>query len=190
MTNHARLRTLGPLTVDEAPAGSRELLESTSARLGMVPNMYAVMANSPSLLDTYLSGYEKFRRGSGFSPTEQEVAFLTISRFHSCTYCVGVHSAVADLSRVPTEITDALRAGGPVADAKLAALVEFTETMLASRGRPSPEQLNAFVSAGYTERHALEIILAIAVKTISNYTNHLFDTPLDPQFAHRSWTPA
>ena len=60
--------------------------------------------------------------------------------------------------------------------------------MLLSRGRPSSEAVQAFLSAGFTEQQMLEIVLAIAVKTLSNYTNHLFDTPLDAPFKVREYT--
>ena len=184
----AHLTTLGLLAASAAPDGSREILEAAQTQTGMVPNMYAEMAHSPGLLGTYRFGYDQFRRSSGFNPAEQEVIFLAISRFNGCTYCVSVHSAIADRNKVPTEVTDAIRAGEPIGDAKLQALNHFTTNMVASRGRPAEEELEAFLAAGYVERQVLEIILAIAVKTISNYSNHLFDTPLDEAFAHRAWT--
>ncbi|MCS7704844.1 hypothetical protein N0018_34145, partial [Pseudomonas aeruginosa] len=43
------------------------------------------------------------------------------------------------------------------------------------------------LAAGYGERQVLEIVLALAVKTLSNYANHLFHTPLDEMFADRAW---
>ena len=175
------------LTAETAPEGSRELLTSASAQLGMLPNMYAGMAHSPGLLGTYRFGYDQFRRHSGFSPVEQEVIFLSISRFNGCTYCVGVHSVVADMNKVPSEVTDAIRDGEPISDAKLQTLNAFTTALVTSRGRPEPQDLEAFLADGYTEMQVLEIILAIAVKTLSNYANHLLDTPLDEQFAHRAW---
>ncbi len=187
-TTHAQLLSLGLLTTADAPEGSRDLLESARAQLGGVPNMYAAMAHSPGLLSTYRSGYEDFRRRSGFTAAEQEVIFLSISRYHRCTYCVAAHSAIADRNRVPTEVTDAIRAGEPIADPRLQALNRFTTSMVDTRGRPSEEDLREFLDAGYTETQVLDIILAIAVKTLSNYTNHLFDTPPDPSFAHRAWT--
>lgn len=185
---HAHLHTLQILTPEEAPEGSRSILDSTKVQMGMVPNMYAEMAHSPGLFSTYRSGYDAFRSGSGFDKTEQEIVFLAISRFNECTYCVAVHSIVADRNKVPTEVTDAIRTGRAIPDAKLQTLNAFTIAMVSTRGRPSVQDLQEFVSAGYEEKFVLEIILAIAVKTISNYTNHLFDTPLDSNFSHRQWT--
>ncbi|MCB1764459.1 MAG: carboxymuconolactone decarboxylase family protein [Candidatus Competibacteraceae bacterium] len=180
--------TLNPITLDNANPEAQAVLEKAQAQVGFIPNMYARMVHSPGLLTTYLDGYERFRQQSGFTPAEQEVVFLTISRENGCEYCMGAHSVIADnMSKVPTAVTDALREGAPLPDAKLAALSVFTQVMVRQRGLPSRAQVADFLSAGYTERQMLEIVLAIAVKTLSNYANHLFHTPLDSVFAARAW---
>lgn len=181
--------TLKPITLDNAELDARAILENAQAQVGFIPNMYARMVNAPGLLATYLDGYERFRQQSGFTPVEQEVVFLTVSRENGCEYCVNAHSTIADhMSKVPMAVTDALREGAPIPDARLAALSVFVQAMVRQRGLPSRVQVAAFLSAGYTERQILEIVLAIAVKTLSNYANHLFHTPLDSAFAARAWT--
>jgi uncharacterized peroxidase-related enzyme len=166
----------------------RGVLEKAQKQVGFIPNMYARMANSPGLLETYLTGYDRFRKESGFTSAEQEVVLLTISRENGCHYCVAAHSVLADkVSGVPTDVTDAIRDGTPVPDPKLRALSEFTRTLLAKGGRPDRGDVDAFLAAGYTERHILEIILAVAVKTLSNWSNHVFETPVDEMFAVREW---
>lgn len=182
--------SLSPRTTADAEPRAKSALESAQKSLGFVPNMYAGMANSPGLLDTYLHGYQLFRQESGFTPAEQEVVFLTISRSNGCRYCVAAHSLIADqMSKVPPAVTDAIRDGREIEDAKLAALNAFTRTMVETRGLPARGDVDAFLSAGYSERQVLEIILAIAVKTLSNYSNHLFHTPVDAMFAARAWNP-
>lgn len=176
-------------TIGSAHPDVRPLLEKAEAQLGFLPNMYAVMANSPGLLSTYLDGYGRFRKASGFTPVEQEVVFLTISRTNGCDYCIAAHSMMADrVSKVPAAVTEAIRSGRAIPDARLHALSHFTETMLRSRGMPLKHDVDAFLAAGYAERHVLEIILAIAVKTLSNYANHLFHTPSDAAFEGYEWT--
>lgn len=175
---------------DPNPAVSTPL-KTVRQGMGMVPNMYAAMVNLPALLDTYNHGYSKFRADAGFTPVEQEIVFLAISRFNGCHYCMAAHSFVADMmSKVPAEITDAIRDGRPVPDAKLEALRKFAHVMTESRGKPTPEQAEAFLNAGYTEEHILGIVLAISVKVISNYSNHIFHTELDSGFAGRAWSSA
>lgn len=190
MSEIARL-TMSPQTLETAEPRARTALEAARKNLGFVPNMYANMANAPGLLESYLSGYQLFRAELGFSPAEQEVVFLTISRDNGCEYCLAAHTMIAEkVSRVPAPVLDALRSGKDLPDPKLQALSRFTHVMVASRGRPSPDDVQSFVAAGYTERRVLEVILAIAVKTISNYSNHIFHTEVDPAFAAYCWTQA
>lgn len=182
--------TLPKRTVHDADPNISGVLKGVQEKMGMVPAMYAGMVNCPPLLQTYLDGYDGFRSSSGFTPAEQEIVFLTISRLHECCYCMAAHSFVADvMSKVPTEVTDAIRNDQPIADGKLEALRKFTRIMAESRGNPTPEEGQAFLAAGYTEAHMLAVILAISVKVISNYSNHLFDTEVDPSFAARAWSP-
>jgi alkylhydroperoxidase family enzyme len=82
-------------TLDTADGEAAERLAATQQAMGMVPNMYGVMANSSGLLTTYLDGYQRFRSGSGFTPGEQEAVFLTISRFNECDYWMAAHSFIA-----------------------------------------------------------------------------------------------
>jgi uncharacterized peroxidase-related enzyme len=180
--------SLPAVSPSEAEPLALNRLEEARNKLGFIPNMYSVMANSPGLLDTYIHGYNRFRESSGFTPAEQEVVLLAISRENGCTYCVAAHSFIADkMSGVPAEITDAIRDGRLISDPKLAALHDFTRTMVLRRGLPSKADVSEFLAAGYNERQILEIVLAISVKTLSNYANHLFHTPLDTMFASRAW---
>jgi uncharacterized peroxidase-related enzyme len=180
--------TLPSLSPNQAEPLALERLDEALNKLGFIPNMYSVMANSPGLLDTYIHGYNRFRELSGFTSAEQEVVFLAISRENGCTYCVAAHSFLADkMSGVPEPVTDAIRAGTPIADAKLAELHAFTRAMVVKRGLPSAAEVAAFLAAGYSERQILEVVLAISVKTLSNFANHLFHTPVDKVFAGRVW---
>ncbi|CAG4927258.1 unnamed protein product [Acidocella sp. C78] len=183
MTADARLN-LPALTLETALPAPRAVLEKAKAQVGFIPNMYANMANSPGFLETYLDGYARFRADSGMTPVEQEVVFLVISRANGCGYCTAAHSMIADkMSKVPADVLAALREGRTIADAKLAELARFTQVIFDTRGRPTQQDLESFRAAGYADRHALEIVLAMAVKTLSNYANHLFHTEVDNMFA-------
>ena len=187
MTTH-RL-SLGAHTPETAPAGARPILDETKAKLGFIPNMYTRMANLPALLGTYVHGYDLFRAQSGFTPAEQEVVLLVISRQNGCEYCVAAHSMIAaNVSKVPADALESIRTGRPIADARLSALALFTQAMVDKRGNPTPEDASAFLRAGFTEQHILAVVLAISVKIISNYTNHLFHTPVDAPFASFAWS--
>jgi uncharacterized peroxidase-related enzyme len=180
--------SLPTLGLDTDNAEAKKLLQAAQNEMGMIPTMYGNMANHPDLLATYRLGYDALRKRTNFSQTEVEVVFLTISYENACEYCMAAHSFLADVaSNVPKEVTEALRNGEAIQDEKLNALHQFTKTMVVKRGNPSPEDAQAFLNAGYTENHILEIILAISVKIISNYSNHIFHTKPDPAFAGRAW---
>ena len=102
---------------------------------------------------------------------------------------MAAHSFIADrMSGLSKEIIEAIRDGKPVSDPGLAALHDFTRTLVVKRGLPDPGDVESFLRVGYTERHILEIILAISVKTLSNYANHLFHTPVDGLFSEWKWS--
>jgi alkylhydroperoxidase family enzyme len=65
----------------------------------------------------------------------------------------------------------------------LQALYAYAQELVRTGGKPSQMTGEAFLAAGYTENHALQIVLAAAVKTLSNYTNHLCQTVVDDKFA-------
>lgn len=180
--------TLPAITLENATPKAQVVLENAKQQVGFIPNMYAYMVNSPELLEIYLFGYDLFRKSPNFSPVEQEVIFLTISHENACHYCVAAHSVIADsFSHVPVDVTNAIRDGHEIPDARLRVLSQFTRSMVASRGHPTRQDLDAFIAAGYYESHVLEVLLAISIKTISNYANHLFNTPVDELFKSREW---
>lgn len=190
MSAHPQL-TLPPVTLDNATPKAREVLENARKQVGFIPNMYANMAHSPGLLETYLFGYNQFRKSDSFTAAEQEVILLTISRKNGCHYCVAAHSFMADnFSGVPVDVTNAIRDGREIPDARLRALSIFTKNLVVTRGQPNQQELETFIAAGFSEQQVLEILLAVSVKTISNYTNHLFNTPIDEMFKGREWHPA
>ncbi|HFB54451.1 MAG TPA: carboxymuconolactone decarboxylase family protein [Hellea balneolensis] len=185
--SHNKL-TLEAVSTDSADPMAKTILENTQKTLGFVPNMYSYFANSPALLKSYTDTYTLFRNNTDFNGVEQEVVFLTISRENACHYCMAAHSFVADnMTHVPTEVTEAIRDNTPLPDAKLNALSELTKAIVVKRGNIDKTDVENFTSAGYTETQILDVIVALSAKIISNYTNHIFHTPIDDVFAGRAW---
>jgi len=82
----------------------------------------------------------------------------------------------------PIRTIDALQNGKALEDEKLRALQETTLAIADQRGILSEEQVTKFKTAGYGNQQLLEIVLGLAQKTISNYSNHFADTPVDDPF--------
>ncbi|MEL7797932.1 carboxymuconolactone decarboxylase family protein [Idiomarina loihiensis] len=164
-----------------APEDSKPLLEGSEKSFGMIPNLHAVMAEAPGLLKAYQDIHELFVNSS-FDKNELTVVWQTINVYHDCHYCVPAHTAIAKQMGADDAITENIRADKSLDDSKLQALREFTLTMLDKRGQASESDLNAFFDAGFSNRQALEVVLGIAQKTMSNYTNAITGTPVDEPF--------
>lgn len=180
----AYLHTQTAVDPSKANDTQKAILDQAVKAVGFLPNMYANMVNAPAVLSTYLHGYALFRSESGLKPAEQEVVFLAVSQVNGCTYCTAAHSMLADKkSGVPAPVLQAIRAGQPIPDPRLAALYALAAEMVKTQGRPGAQVLKAFLDAGFQEKDVLYIVLAIAVKTLSNYSNHAFATPVDAVFS-------
>ncbi len=174
-------------TKETAPEASRATLETAEKKYGFLPNLYGVLAASPAAVQAYV-GINKALEQSALSPVEQQVVTLVVSATNDCTYCVGAHSTVAQMVHMPEEILSALREQRQLPDRKLDALRTVVLSILHHRGWVPEEDLEFFVAAGYGQRHLLDVLTIVALKTLSNYTNHIAHTPLDPQFAAQVWT--
>ncbi|MEM6489088.1 MAG: carboxymuconolactone decarboxylase family protein [Pseudomonadota bacterium] len=177
-------------TIDTAPEGSKPLLENALKGFGMIPNLHAVMAESPAHLEAYQTLHRLVTQKTAFDATERTVVWQAINVEHACHYCVPAHTTIAEMDKVDPEIVTAMREARPLADTKLEALRRFTLTVLRQRGQAGDEAVSAFKAAGYGDAHVLEVVLILAQKVMSNYVNHLYATPVDAPFAKNAWTPA
>ena len=110
------------------------------------------------------------------------MAFLAVSGENGCDYCVGAHAAIAGMVEMPAAVIEALRARQPLPDERLEALRLTALALMEKRGWLDDADLERFTAAGYDRRALLDLITILAMKTLSNYVNHLAGTPLDAQF--------
>lgn len=182
------MTALSVQTRETAPEASKPHLDAAEKSYGFIPNLTAVFANSPVMIEAYgvLANY--FEK-TDLTPVERQIVLMTNNRLNGCTYCMAAHSTIAQMQKVPADVISAVRDGTEIADPKLQALHTFTAQMNEARGHLSQANVDAFLAAGYTEANILDVILGTGLKTISNYTNHISNTPLDAHFQGNSWTP-
>ena len=173
--------------IETAPEGSKALLEQSQKAYGMIPGLHGVLAGSPGILEAYQTIHELFVNSS-FNEEELTVVWQTINVEHACHYCVPAHTGIAKMMKVDDAITEALRNETPLENVKLEALRTMTLTIVRNRGHVPQEDLEAFYAAGFGEQQVLEIILGLSQKVISNYTNHIANTPVDAGFKKFAWT--
>lgn len=176
-------------TLESAPEGSRDILEKARKGMGFLPNLYGILAESPAALRAYTS-FAEVLQGTDFTLAERNLIWLTVSRANGCAYCVAAHSAASAMGKVPEADIQDIRDGLPLVDPRLQALRHFTEVLVERQGRAPESEVEAFRAAGYSPRQIIEVVAFVSHKTLSNYLNHLAETPLDAAFAPLAWTGA
>ena len=172
-----------------APDEARETLVAVKANFGFVPNLIAIMAESPALVKAYAMISQIFEETS-FSDTEKQIILLAVSHENKCHYCMAAHSTVAQMKKVPAAIIEAVRNGSSLPDKKLEALRQFVCALVKYRGHMTETDIEPFLAAGYSHAQLFEVLVGVGMKTLSNYTNHIADTPLDTAFQPQEWKKA
>jgi len=171
---------------ESAPEKSKPILQDSLKTNGMIANLHGIMAEAPELLIAYQELGKLFTNTS-FDKEELTVVWQTINVEHNCTYCVPAHTGIANMMKVDPALTEALRNQKPMPTPKLQALQDMTLNVVRKRGDVSDDDISAFFAAGYAQRQLLEIVLGVSQKVISNYVNHIADTPIDRAFQKFSW---
>lgn len=174
-------------TADTAPAAAQPILSGVKAAFGFVPNLQATMSESPELLAGYSALWDLFGKTS-LTSTEQQIVYMTANFEHECHYCMAGHTTLSKIQKIDDAVITALRAGTAIPDPKLEALHRFATAVVLNRGFVDDAGVQAFLDAGYTRQNVLEVVLGVATKVMSNYTNHLTGTPLDAFMKGNEWT--
>ncbi|AXI51830.1 MAG: carboxymuconolactone decarboxylase family protein [Sulfitobacter litoralis] len=172
--------------LDTAPEASKPLLEQSQKAFGRLPGLHKVLAESPQAYEGYQVLHKLFTE-TDFDAEELTVVWQAINVENECHYCVPAHTGIAKMMKVSDEISDALRNETALPTPKLEALRTFTVQMFRQRGNVSDDQMKAFFDAGYGHRAVLDVILGMAQKTMSNYVNHVAQTPVDDVFKPLAW---
>jgi uncharacterized peroxidase-related enzyme len=172
-----------PATVADAPAASRPLLEAVNKQLGVVPNLFRLVANSPTALEGYLGMSGALAKGALSAPTRERIA-LAVAEVNGCDYCLSAHAYLAkNLAKLDDAEITANRNGGSN-DPKAEAAVRFAKKITQERGRVSDADLGAVRTAGYDDAQIIEIVQHVALNVWTNYLNVLAQTDIDFPVVH------
>ncbi|NBV05899.1 MAG: carboxymuconolactone decarboxylase family protein [Proteobacteria bacterium] len=176
------MKRLNPQTIESAPEGSKETLRNIQKAYGFIPNLMATFANSPSVLNGYLAMDNAWEKSS-LSPRERQIILLATSVENHCNYCKAAHSTILkNMMKVDADIVSAVRENRTLSDNKLNVLVKFTKEVVSKRGQVSEETKAEFFKNGFSEVQMMEVIIGVALKTVSNYTDHLNPVEIDAEF--------
>ncbi|WP_319798992.1 peroxidase-related enzyme [Nitrobacter sp.] len=163
--------------LDDSPEGSKATLDAVNKQLGVVPNLFRLIGNSP----TVLNGFTSFQSATSKTldvKTRERIA-LAVAQVNGCGYCLSAHTYLgANLAKIsPEEI--ALNRKGKSGDAKANAAVAFAYKVAQERGHVSDSDISAVRAAGYTDAQLVEIVALVAENSFTNYLNEVAKTDID-----------
>lgn len=177
-------RLATPPSIAASPAGSRSLLEAVQKQLGVVPNLFRLVASSPAALEGYLGLNAALAKGTLDGKTRERIA-LAVAEVDGCDYCLSAHSYLGKtLAKLDDAEMTANREGGS-GDAKAAAAVRFATQVVRARGHVSDADVHAVRAAGYDDGQVIEIVLHVALNTLTNYVNEVAKTEIDFPVVHQ-----
>jgi uncharacterized peroxidase-related enzyme len=173
-----------PPTIEAAPAASQPLLHAVEKQLGIVPNLFRVVSNSPAALEGYLGMFGALGKGALPAATRERIA-LAVAEINGCAYCLSAHTY---LGKNVAKLDDAeilANREGTSKDPRADAAVGFAAKVARLRGHVTDEDLQAVKLAGYTDAQVIEIVQHVALNTWTNYLNEVAQTEIDfPRVAH------
>ena len=171
-------RLLSASAAEAAPAASQPLLAAVQKKLAVVPNMFRVIASSPAALEGYLGLEGALGRDSLGVRTRERIA-LAVAEVHQCGYCLAAHASLGkNLAKLDDAEIARNRAGGS-GDARADAAVRFAVQVARQRGQVTDADLSAVKAAVFDDGAVIEIVLHVALNTLTNYVNLVAGTEVD-----------
>ena len=171
-------RIATPANIAAAPAASGPLLEAVNKQLGMVPNLFRVVANSPAALEGYLGMSGALAKGALPAATRERIA-LAVAELNGCDYCLSAHTFLGKNVAKLDDLEIAANRAGSSHDAKADAAVRFAVQVIRQRGHVSDAEVGKVRAEGYDDAQIVEIVQHVALNTWTNYFNSVAQTVID-----------
>ncbi|MBB4427728.1 putative peroxidase-related enzyme [Bradyrhizobium sp. CIR48] len=165
------------LKPDHVPADSKPTLDMFTKNIGFTPNMLATFAQSPIAFNAWAALLGSLSKALDVK-TRDSIG-LAVSEVNGCNYCLTVHSFTAEhMAKLPAEDI-VLARKGHATDPKRDAAVQFARKIIESRGHVTDADLQAVRDAGYTDANIMEIVALVAMYSLTNFFNNVFNPDKD-----------
>lgn len=164
-------------TVDASPEKSQPLLAAVEKQLGVVPNLFRLVGNSPAALEGQLGLGAALGRTLDVK-TRERIA-LAVAQANGCDYCLSAHTYLGlNLAKID-QAEIALNRAGHSSDAHADAAVQFAARVVATRGKVNDADLSAVRLAGFSDAQIVDIVLNVTLNVFTNYMNNVAETDID-----------
>jgi len=167
-----------PASIETSPAAARPLLAAVEKQLGVVPNLFRLVGNSPAALEGFLGLFGALGKGE-LEPATRERIALAVAEVNGCDYCLSAHTYLGKNLAKLSEAEIAANRDGSSTDSKADAAVRFAVKVTKARGHVSDADVQAVRHAGYSDAQLIEIVLHVALNTLTNYVNEVAKTEID-----------
>lgn len=171
------MTTIAPLDISAADLATAATLKAVKDKIGMVPNLYAMLAKAPAALNSLLQINEAIGAGR-LTAKEREIVALATSQANACQYCLSAHTLLGKNAGLSLEQTQTVRAGKGTTPRE-AAIAGLSKTLVEKRGHVGADALKGYKDAGLSEGDLLEIVANVAATTLTNYANNIAGTAID-----------
>jgi uncharacterized peroxidase-related enzyme len=165
-----------PLIADDV-AATAATFQGVRKQLGLVPNLFRVVANSPAALQGYLGLSAALGRGVLPAALREQIALL-VAQQNGCDYCLSAHAVIGAGAGLDEAAIQAARHGEAMTERDTAALA-LARAVLAGQGRGAEAALAAAQAAGWDAAAIVEIVQHVALNVFTNSLNNLVGTPID-----------
>lgn len=168
---------INPLTIETASPASAQILSQVKAKIGMVPNLYGAIANSPAALGAFLAFGQAISESSISSVLREQLALATAGN-NNCDYCASAHTLMGKGAGIDSdELVRNL--AGESSDPKTQAALAFAAAIVEKRGFADDADFAAVRDAGYSQEEIVEIIAVVSINIFTNYFNHIAEVEID-----------
>ncbi len=166
------MATFTAYNIATAATELRPTLETIEKKFGFIPNLFAYMAEAPVSIEAYLALNALIAKSS-FTPQQAQVALLAVSIENKCDFCSVAHRAIGKQAGANQQTLDALNTNTPIESTSDQALAAFVRAVVKERGLVSEAVVDQFLASGFTKQQVFEVMVIVAIKTLSNYSNHI-----------------
>lgn len=169
-----------PLKKEDVQGEIKVLYEAMEKQFGMVPNLFATIANYPKALKPIVDLYQAIAKESGIDPSLQELANLEVSRINHCNYCLVHHTQMAKMSGLKDEQLNSWRTG-KFEDA----LSDKEKTVIGYAGTVTkdaqsvPDKLFLRLKSYFSESEIVNLTLIIGLMNVFNRFNGALKVELE-----------
>jgi uncharacterized peroxidase-related enzyme len=165
------------IETETAADAAKTSLEMVAKKLGRIPNMYSVMANSPATLEAYIK-FNTALSGGTLGNKMAEMIALATAESNACSYCLSAHTFFGKKVGLSDEEIDEARDFFSN-DEKIQASLAFVKKLLETPQEISKTDITPLQKVGYSNGDILEIIANVIRNMFTNYINIVAETQVD-----------